>query len=443
MTAPTQRKYVVRVRIQDLFGQYSYDLKPKAEGDSLSQLFLLYGENGTGKTKILWLLNHLLSKETGEGHRSFLAKTQFKELAVYLNDGTVISAMRSTPTVGNFRITLDQGSKTIFFDYKVNERGIVPSEVTTEPEHGSFHNALPDLRITILPDDRKVNAERSIYARRLVAARETPDFLQYVHDSDDDKDPSALEPALTGLRSWATTRALEGSNLGQRDVNAIYADLLKRLSQTDEHSEQVSVLLDRLNTQGERSAQFSRFGLSSVVDVGAIIKTFSDSQPSRQQIMTQVIKPYLDSNEARFAALDSLRGILTTFVDELNIRFFKHKNLSFDLGAGVQITSNGSKLDPKVLSSGERQLLVLFCNVAQASDRDSIFIIDEPELSLNVDWQRNLISALQKLAAGNIQFIFATHSLELLARHRPNVAELIGKTSEGSSPVQIKQETQE
>lgn len=109
MTAPTQRKYVVRVRIQDLFGQYSYDLKPKAEGDSLSQLFLLYGENGTGKTKILWLLNHLLSKETGEGHRSFLAKTQFKELAVYLNDGTVISAMRSTPTVGNFRITLDPG----------------------------------------------------------------------------------------------------------------------------------------------------------------------------------------------------------------------------------------------------------------------------------------------------------------------------------------------
>ncbi len=35
--------------------------------------------------------------------------------------------------------------------------------------------------------------------------------------------------------------------------------------------------------------------------------------------------------------------------------------------------------------------------------------MSEPELSLNVDWQRHLIDALQKLGSGNVQFVLATH----------------------------------
>jgi ABC-type glutathione transport system ATPase component len=142
-------------------------------------------------------------------------------------------------------------------------------------------------------------------------------------------------------------------------------------------------------------------------------------------VIAQVIKPYLDSNEARFAALDSLQSTLATFVDQLNTVFFRKKVVNFDLGHGVGISAGGQPLNPELLSSGEKQLLVLFCNVAQASDRPAIFIIDEPELSLNVDWQRHLIDALQKLASENVQFIFATHSLELLSRHRNNVAKLV------------------
>jgi energy-coupling factor transporter ATP-binding protein EcfA2 len=143
----------------------------------------------------------------------------------------------------------------------------------------------------------------------------------------------------------------------------------------------------------------------------------------------------MDSNEVRFAALDSLQKTLATFVDELNVRFLMNKRISFNLAGGVRVESSGQVLDPRVLSSGEKQLLVLFCNVAQASDRESIFIIDEPELSLNVEWQRFLIDALQKLGSGNIQFIFATHSLELLARHRKNVAKLVNRRA--SVPISL------
>jgi predicted ATPase len=67
----------------------------------------------------------------------------------------------------------------------------------------------------------------------------------------------------------------------------------------------------------------------------------------------------------------------------------------------------------------------LLCNALIARDHRSIFIIDEPELSLNVKWQRKLIDSLTKCAGTTSnQFIIASHSLELLTKHRTSVVKL-------------------
>ena len=93
---------------------------------------------------------------------------------------------------------------------------------------------------------------------------------------------------------------------------------------------------------------------------------------------------------------------------------------------GIRIKSNTSKLKIDQLSSGEKQLLLLFCNLLPARDNPSIFIIDEPEISLNVEWQRNLIRVLLELTEESpIQFIFATHSIEFLTQYEENVIDLI------------------
>ncbi len=208
----------------------------------------------------------------------------------------------------------------------------------------AFRSQLPSLlRLTVLADDRKVSTDSPV-SRKLAWALENVQ-LRNLYEREGRKGPSALQPALDGFRNWATKRALEGSNLGQRDVNAVYVDLLKRLSRTDEHQEPLSELLERISGQGTRSSMFSRFGLSSEVDVHSIIEAITGSKPSRQQVMAQVVRPYMDSNEARFAALDPLRRILATFVDELNSRFLRNKRVSFDLARGVTIESGGQALD--------------------------------------------------------------------------------------------------
>lgn len=125
------------------------------------------------------------------------------------------------------------------------------------------------------------------------------------------------------------------------------------------------------------------------------------------------------------AALQGIKTRMARLVDTVN-RFFAPKSISFSIQNGIRVADRrGMQLNPNVLSSGEKQLLLLFCNCFHATSRPSIFLIDEPELSLNIAWQRHLLDALTGFSAdGGAQFVLATHSLELLAKHRPNTVRL-------------------
>jgi predicted ATP-binding protein involved in virulence len=81
-------------------------------------------------------------------------------------------------------------------------------------------------------------------------------------------------------------------------------------------------------------------------------------------------------------------------------------------------------------SSGERQLVLLLSNTILARDTAGIFLIDEPELSLNVKWQRNLVSALLRCSEGSrIQYVLASHTLELITQHKRDAIRLQSTTS--------------
>ncbi len=140
--------------------------------------------------------------------------------------------------------------------------------------------------------------------------------------------------------------------------------------------------------------------------------------------------PYLDSFEAKLDALDKIYTSLKIFVDTIN-SFMVDKMIVFNMGRGFKIYSrNKEELSPAMLSSGERHLLLLFCNAIITLKAQSIFIIDEPEISLNIKWQRKLISSLLNLTRNNpIQYIFASHSLEILSQHLDKVVKLENKKS--------------
>ncbi|MCR9385241.1 AAA family ATPase, partial [Vibrio metoecus] len=68
-----------------------------------------------------------------------------------------------------------------------------------------------------------------------------------------------------------------------------------------------------------------------------------------------------------------------------------------------------------LLSRGEKTLLYLFFAIYYFKERVNVFLLDEPDISLHVSWQENLIRDLVSIAPNN-QFIVATHSPSLVMK---------------------------
>jgi len=77
------------------------------------------------------------------------------------------------------------------------------------------------------------------------------------------------------------------------------------------------------------------------------------------------------------------------------------------------ISRSGKNLTTGMLSSGEKQLLILLIETLLQREQPTIFIADEPELSLHVVWQEKLIGSLRQLNP-NAQIIAATHSPDIV-----------------------------
>ena len=79
-------------------------------------------------------------------------------------------------------------------------------------------------------------------------------------------------------------------------------------------------------------------------------------------------------------------------------------------------TDGGRSYGLGALSSGEKQVLTMLYSATRSKFRGGIFLIDEPELSLHVDWQRKILAELMTQAPHS-QIIACTHSPEVGADH--------------------------
>lgn len=79
-----------------------------------------------------------------------------------------------------------------------------------------------------------------------------------------------------------------------------------------------------------------------------------------------------------------------------------------------KLVDSNKIIDAYALSSGEKQILYTFLTVLFEERQNYILIMDEPEVSLHVTWQRKLIESIKKINP-NCQIIMATHSPAIIA----------------------------
>lgn len=79
----------------------------------------------------------------------------------------------------------------------------------------------------------------------------------------------------------------------------------------------------------------------------------------------------------------------------------------------IQLEQYGEILAPYKLSSGEKQVLVILLTVLVEDRQPYVLLMDEPEVSLHIEWQQKLITMIRQLNP-NVQIILTTHSPALI-----------------------------
>lgn len=75
----------------------------------------------------------------------------------------------------------------------------------------------------------------------------------------------------------------------------------------------------------------------------------------------------------------------------------------------IRFSQMGQPLMPYQLSSGEKQMIVILLTVLVEDQLPYVLFMDEPEVSLHMDWQKRIIDLILELNP-NVQIILTTHS---------------------------------
>ncbi|WP_196888835.1 AAA family ATPase [Aureivirga sp. CE67] len=106
-------------------------------------------------------------------------------------------------------------------------------------------------------------------------------------------------------------------------------------------------------------------------------------------------------------------------LNELLNKYFKESNKSVDFNdsnSPLIINLNSKEIPIENLSSGEKQLLIIFLSIIILDNDPCILLLDEPEISLHVEWQTTFLNDILKINS-NLQIILATHN-PLIALNR-------------------------
>lgn len=137
------------------------------------------------------------------------------------------------------------------------------------------------------------------------------------------------------------------------------------------------------------------------------ISEFIDRYINDERIRSIVSE--IDMTEQRIEKVMTARRNLERLITDM---FTGNKTVVFsDTGIDIK-TDEGKNISLASMSSGEKHVLWIFIEAILAGE--STLIIDEPELSMHVDWQKMLVKAIRQLNP-QAQLILATHSPEIMA----------------------------
>lgn len=210
-----------------------------------------------------------------------------------------------------------------------------------------------------------------------------------------------LNKLITRLKaSMATGEIVSGTSLGVKvdfypsDATGIRFDIIRSFDKPFIHGDLLDKLADtRVATELDwQLYQLQRRYLDYQVNIGnRMIELLTGGDEEGREKATQ-----LSLSKKRFQDM----------VDEL----FSETGKKIDRKSNeLVLLQLGEQLSPYQLSSGEKQMLVILLTALTENNEPYVLFMDEPEISLHIEWQQRLISLIRELNP-NAQIVLTTHS---------------------------------
>lgn len=140
-----------------------------------------------------------------------------------------------------------------------------------------------------------------------------------------------------------------------------------------------------------------------------------------------VLSVYVSDVERKLGVFDELSSKIDLF-NELIDKKFQYKDIVISKRKGFTfIDANDKFLSPTKLSSGEQHELVLLYELLFKMRPNTLVLIDEPEISLHVEWKMDFLRDLEKIIdVAGFDVLIATHAPDLINNRRDLMVALKG-----------------
>lgn len=402
---------------------------------------ILYGKNGAGKTTLL----HIIANAINRDYPRFLY-LDFIRIDIYMDDGTTVKIKTKEPNDEDLdiEITVKENGERLgktfrrpklednIEDYTIDYKPI--TTVAYFPAFRSMIEAWTSVKEEDLiryhlnkdiserePLSNKIQKQATYFSRRLFGQfvpqlnypspleieqrliDETREAILTIAKVDRDLLSQSFVEILTNFSSSETNLPLDPEEILKQIQSLsekILSHPLQDLMFTSEMKSKISEIVNFDRAEDSESKQF----------VAMILSVYQES-----------LKKISDIQEKSFELIDQYLSSVNLFLEEKELKVSIQNRTSSQPSVRLMFY-NGTSSSIYTLSSGERQIITLLYAATHMSQQNLV-LIDEPEISLHVDWQRLLLKKMSD-QLGNRQIIACTHSPVIPADYEDNFVEL-------------------
>lgn len=438
---------IKKIRVTKLFETFTHEIAFNTE----TGITLILGQNGLGKTIILKIIEYIFN-----GDFLQLEKIQFETIEIHFED----YVMWQIEKILNLKDEKEIIIKLIENEQEKHRVSVIDINRNNERLKNILRKYLPHIRRVeedewldrkddekyttleiytkyrqLLPKD--LFSEFSIFPEWLssviehqeIAFIETQRLLTIYNNPADDYQirrmtfKNTVEEYSDLLSKEINTLLANSSELATKLDRTYPNRLIERLTKTSNISQQQ--LNTRLSDLEKKRARLQQVGLLDLEKEPSI--QFIKEQDER---IREVLLVYIEDSRSKLEGYDILADKIELFLKIINERFLK-KKLSISKEEGFHFESLETKKTIPVnkLSSGEQHILVLYYKLLFILKKGTLLLMDEPEISLHISWQKKIIPDLQSIIKLNpMDIIIATHSPAVIGKNWNLTVELNADT---------------